>query len=86
MTHEEARKEQEYMSGTGWKLQWWYGTGCEPCEGVYPKFVTEEKNGGGCYFECPACGKRTAAHSMTWQAVEAWNAGEFLDMQGRLFE
>ena len=86
MTAEEAKKHQDQLVADGWSLSNWYGTKCEKCCGVYPKFVSVYKDGQDlCRYECEVCGKKTKAYSMPWLAEEAWNEGKFLTSQGKLF-
>ena len=84
MTADEAKKKQNEIA-QHYKLSYWYGTGCDKCCGVYPKFMTGGIQGMDCWFECEVCGKRTEAQSMPWIAEREWNAGRFLDQQLRLF-
>ena len=83
MTAEEAKRHQDQLEAEGWPLSFWYGTRCSKCCGVYPKFVDAPND--NCRYECEVCGKTTADYSMPWLAWEAWNRGEFLTTQGRLF-
>ena len=86
MTAEEAKRNQDQLIADGWDLSFWYGTWCEKCCGVYPKFISHI---GGfddlCRYECEVCGKTTKAFDMPWQARDAWNSGLFITTQGRLF-
>lgn len=83
MTHEEMRAYQEDLASR-MNLGWWYGVRCEPCEGVFPRLVTQI---GGisldlCRYECPVCGKTTrCAYQTPWLAERAWNEGLFEDQQ-----
>lgn len=84
MTKEEAQVEQGRIKMTGYDLGWWFGTECRKCCGVYPRF----HDGGGtsresCWYECDVCGKRTKKCVMPHVAVEAWNRGEFEEVQIR---
>ena len=75
MTPEEAKAEQDRIA-QHFKLEWWYGTGCVKCCGVFPKF---ESTGGSIdlsYYECPVCHKRTKGHVFPHLAEDAWNRGE----------
>lgn len=86
MTTEEAKKHQDQMEADGWPLQFWYGTNCTKCCGVYPKLITHiGGNDDLCRYECEVCGRKTAAYSMPWLAEQAWNNGEFETAQARLF-
>ena len=82
MTREEAKANQDEIA-KHYKLSYWYGTRCEKCCGVYPKF--QRAYNEGCYYECEVCGKRTGQFGMKWEAEEAWNRGEFLEEQMSLF-
>lgn len=84
MTREEAKAKQDELEARGWNLSWWYGTKCEKCCGVYPMFCTSDANGGGCWYECEVCGKRTHELPMPWMAAEAWNRHEFKVEQIRM--
>lgn len=85
MTKEEAKANQERIEDEGYNLGWWYGTWCEKCCGVFPKFEVSDAFGGGCWYQCEVCGKRTEEKSMPWQARDAWNRHEFLESQIRMF-
>ena len=86
MTAEEAKRNQDKIVAEGWSLDFWYGTNCEKCCGVFPKLISPI---GGtldlCRFECEVCGKTTEAFEMPWLAEKAWNEGRFVNAQGRLF-
>ena len=82
MTPEEAKRNQDEIS-QHWNLSNWYGTRCEKCCGVYPKYVASYS--GGSRYECEVCGKTTEPYSMPWLAEQAWNEGWFVSTQGRLF-
>lgn len=75
MTPEEAKAKQDEL-GKHYTLAWWYGVHCDPCCGVFPKFMTTGGSNDRCFYQCEVCGKRTALHDMPWQAEKAWNAGE----------
>ena len=77
MTRTEAKAIQDDLEARGFKLGWYYGTNCEKCCGVYPKLVSSQQNGAGCWYECEVCGKRTDEHPMPWLARDAWNSHEF---------
>jgi len=86
LTKAEAKAEQDRLVEKGMELRWWYGTNCEKCCGVYPKFQCELTNGmsGDVWYECPVCGKKSTKHIMPYLAWEAWNAGDFQQQQIRL--
>ena len=85
MTKEEAKQNQDRIA-EHFDLGFWYGTNCEKCCGVFPKLITGI---GGyadqCRYECEVCGKKTEAYDMPWIAGEAWNKGQFVIAQRRLF-
>ena len=84
MTRAEAVAEQERI-GRLYNLGWYYGTNCEKCCGVYPRFHDIGSNArDSVYYQCDVCGKRTPAFSMPYLAEEAWNRGEWLTHQTRL--
>lgn len=87
MTKEEAKANQDKIVAEGYDLGYWYGTGCEKCCGVFPKFKAYGDLGGHsrCYYECEVCGKRVRPVNMPWQAKEAWNNHEYVDGQIRMF-
>ena len=81
MTKEEAKANQDRIA-KNFKLSWWYGTNCEKCCEVYPKFDTEGDSAGGrCFYICEVCGKRTNGFSMPWLAERAWNNHEYKQNQ-----
>lgn len=85
MTREEAAANQKDLARR-YDLSFWYGTWCEPCCGVYPKFMSlHSNNPKDCFYQCEVCGKRTESFTMPWQARDAWNNGEFVEDQIRLF-
>ena len=86
MTEQEAIKYQAELA-KHYNLSFWYGTSCHKCYSVYPRFMTMGAAQGKCYYQCEVCGKRTDNYDMPWQAMEAWNAGKFLNstVQLRLF-
>ena len=84
MTAEEAKARQDEIA-KHYRLEYWYGTNCEKCCGVYPKFRTGGVQGMSCWYECEVCGKRTEEKSMPWIAEKAWNNGEFMEQQLSLF-
>lgn len=75
MTPEEAKAEQDRLAHSGFRLEWWYGTDCTQCCGVFPKFRRVKDARDLCYYECQVCGKRTAAKEYPWLARDAWNHG-----------
>ena len=72
MTREEAKENQDRLAKK-FNLSYWYGTNCEKCCGVYPKFRTTTGFDSKCYYECEVCGKRTDEEVMPWIAEEKWN-------------
>lgn len=76
MTPEQAAKRQAEIAEK-FNLGWWYGTDCEKCCGVYPKFKTTNTPEAFCYYECEVCGKRTEIYSMPWLARNAWNEHKY---------
>ena len=84
MTKEEAKAEQDYYQRIGINLAWYFGTKCEKCCGVYPRFHNSGGNGRETdWYECDVCGKRTAPKVMPWVAEEAWNNHEYQTGQMR---
>ena len=84
MTAAEAKARQDELS-KHFKLSYWYGTGCEKCCGVYPKFMTGGVQGNDCWYQCEVCGKRTEPQLMPWIAAREWNEGHFRNLQLSLF-
>ena len=85
MTIEEAKAKQEKIA-KHYSLSWWYGTECEKCCEVYPKAEFEGNHAcADIYYICEVCGKRTKGYEMIWLAKEAWNNGEYMQGQIRLF-
>jgi len=84
MTQEEAAAKQVEIS-KNYDLSFWYGTGCDRCCGVFPKFMTTDTMNPMCWYECEVCGKRTEPQPMPWLAKAAWNKGQFLEKQIRMF-
>ena len=84
MTAAEAKANQDELA-KHYNLSYWYGTKCEPCCGVYPKFKTGGIQGNDCWYECEVCGKRTDPQRMPWIAEREWNAGRFAEQQLFLF-
>lgn len=84
MTREEAAAEQERIA-KDYDLSYWYGTDCEKCCGVYPRFHQSMANGIGCFYQCDVCGKRTEPQPMPWVARDEWNAGNYAEEQISFF-
>ena len=82
MTREEAKANQDRIA-KDFDLSYWYGTKCEKCCDVFPKFRTFGDLGGHskCYYECEVCGKRTELFDMPWQSERAWNNHEYKQNQ-----
>ena len=80
MTREEASYEQRMLQIKGFNLSFWFGTGCEKCCGVYPRFKKKDTNDKyhDCYYQCDVCGKQTDYYGMPWQCEEAWNNHNYL--------
>lgn len=77
MTAEEAKANQDRIAEHH-DLGHWYGTRCEKCCGVYPKFRTKDTfDPQNAYYECEVCGKRTKLYTMPWLAEQAWNNHEY---------
>lgn len=76
MTAKEAKENQDRIA-KNYKLEWWYGTKCEKCCGVYPKLMFSGTCNKYCYYQCEVCGKRTEKYSMPWLARDAWNNREY---------
>ena len=80
MTQQEAIRQQRELQIKGFSLGWYFGTGCEKCCGVYPRFckrdVTDKYH--DCYYKCDVCGKQTDYYGMPWQCKEAWNKHQFM--------
>ncbi len=86
MTQKDAAMEQKRLAIIyGEKnLAWWFGTKCQKCCGVYPRFHTADSTKrDNCWYECDVCGKQTNIQVMPWVAAEAWNKGEFAEGQIR---
>lgn len=85
MTIEEAKAKQAKIA-QNYNLSWWYGTGCTKCCEVYPKAEFEGNLASqNIYYICEVCGKRTKGYEMPWLATEAWNRGEYMQGQIRMF-
>ena len=96
MTKEEAKANQDRIA-KDFDLSYWYGTNCDKCCGVFPKFRTfggvfpkfrtfgDLGGRSKCYYECEVCGKKTEPFDMPWQSERAWNRGEFVHDQLRWF-
>lgn len=81
MTRQEAINEQNRLAiffGEE-NLGWWFGTRCERCCDVLPRFVSKNTNDKyhSCAYRCDVCGKQTEWTGMPWQAEEAWNNHEY---------
>ena len=77
MTAEEAKAKQDRIA-QNYELGWWYGTRCEKCCGVYPKFMVKDtQDPKNAYYQCEVCGKKTKPYTMPWLAEEAWNNHEY---------
>lgn len=74
-TAAEAKAEQDQLRVKGFDLGWYFGTKCEKCCGVYPRFMKTGTD--DCFYQCDVCGKRTAACVMPWVAEEAWNNHQY---------
>lgn len=72
-TEEEKAKQDKLGDSVGF----WYGTWCEKCCGVYPKFFSEQGFKVGGYYVCMVCGKESTHNPMPWQSRDAWNNHEF---------
>ena len=62
----------------GDNADWYYGTNCKKCCGVYPAFYTEGGFRDYGYYVCLVCGKESIHKPMNWEAREAWNNEEYL--------
>ena len=80
MTREQAIAEQERIKQNGFSLGWYFGTKCEKCCDVFPRFCHRDANDKykTAYYKCDVCGKQTDYYGMPWQAEEAWNNHKFL--------
>lgn len=74
MSKQEAAEKQKKLGNL---LEYYYGTKCDKCCGVYPMIVNEGGFRDFCYFVCPVCGKESKHNPMTWQSREAWNKGAY---------
>lgn len=85
MTREEAKANQERIA-KHFKLDWWYGTDCKKCCGVYPKLIIGIDGFNDLVrYECEVCGTTTKPQIMPWVARDEWNAGKFIEQEMRLF-
>lgn len=84
MTQKEAKNNQRRLSES-YDLSFWYGTDCEKCCEVYPKFKHTDGFEALCWYECEVCGKRTTAEPMPWIARDKWNNHEYLEQQIKMF-
>jgi hypothetical protein len=72
-----AEEEKAHQERLGKSVGFWYGTKCEKCCGVYPKFFTTLGFENLGYYVCMVCGKESKHCDMNWQARDAWNAHEY---------
>lgn len=84
MTIEEAKRNQNELA-KHYDLRFWFGTNCEKCCEVFPRFIIENPIFGGCYYKCDVCGKRTRVAPMPWVAQKWWNAHEYEEQQLTIF-
>ena len=79
MTKEDAIMEQKLLQIKGFNLGHWFGTDCEKCCDVYPRFVNRNTNDKyhSCAYRCDVCGKQTEWTGMPWQARDAWNEHKY---------
>ena len=84
MTREQAKQNQDRLA-KHYNLAFWYGTNCEKCCGIYPKFMTTDGFETMCWYECEVCGKRTEKASMPWIAEEYWNKHQYIQDQIKMF-
>ena len=80
MTQEEAKEKQAQIAKQ-YDLSYWYGTNCEKCCGVYPKFKVSSGFDCKCWYECEVCGKRTEPQEMPWICEKKWNNHEYAENQ-----
>ena len=73
-----AEEEKAYQDKLGKSVSFWYGTWCEKCCGVYPRFYTEQDFEAKGYYVCLVCGKESRHCHMNHQAKDAWNNREYL--------
>jgi len=80
MTQREAMLEQRRLELSGFDLGWYFGTDCEKCCGVYPRFCTKDVNDRyhDSYYKCDVCGKQTDLWATPSQCAEKWNNHEYL--------
>lgn len=71
-------EESLYQEKNKDRLSFWYGTNCEKCCGVYPKFYTEQGFNNDGYYVCMVCGKESQHAPMTWMAKDLWNNHKYL--------
>lgn len=76
MTREQAKANQDRISKQ-YTLAFWYGTWCDKCCGVYPKFMTTNTLNEECWYECEVCGRKTNTFQMPHEAREAWNSKQW---------
>lgn len=72
-----AEEEKAYQEKLGNSLSFYYGTWCNKCCGVYPKFFTESGFRDYGYYVCLVCGRESTHQSMDWLARDSWNNGEY---------
>jgi hypothetical protein len=70
---EELKKQKEL----GNMLGYYYGTDCDKCCGVYPKFFHTQGFEELGYYVCLVCGKESKHAPMPWQAREYWNSRKY---------
>lgn len=73
-----AAEEKMEQDKLGRMLSMYYGTSCEKCCGVYPKFFTEGGFKDDGYYVCLVCGKESTHKPMAWQARDAWNNHKYI--------
>ena len=80
MTQQEAMQEQKRLEISGFNLGWYFGTRCEKCCGVYPRYLTRDVNDKyhSAYYKCDVCGKQTEYYGTPQQAEEAWNNHKYM--------
>lgn len=80
-TSKEIQRDQERL---GRMVGSYYGTWCDKCCGVYPKFYTEDGFRDYGYYVCLVCGKESTHQPMPWQARDEWNNGRFVFIPSEL--
>ena len=71
-------EEAAHQQKLGKMAQYYYGTRCESCCGVKPKFFTDQDFAARGYYVCLVCGKESEHCDMHWQAKEAWNEHRYV--------